>query len=76
MIIDQDCFYYNGKLVREFIDILSSNGEDLDRGKFKGSFRQMNNLDGKGEIDIKAIRDYTKLNSEGEGELIGIEVVK
>ncbi|WP_338114465.1 M56 family metallopeptidase [Tissierella carlieri] len=73
---DQDCFYYNGKLVREFIDILSSNGEDLDRGKFKGSFRQMNNLDGKGEIDIKAIRDYTKLNSEGEGELIGIEVVK
>lgn len=73
---DQDCFYYNGKLVREFIDILSSNGEDLDRGNFKGSFRQMDNLDGKGEIDIKAIRDYTKLNSEGEGELIGIEVVK
>ncbi len=72
----QNCLYYDGKLVREFIDILSSNGEALESGKFKGSMRQFGSPDGKGEVDIKAVRDYTKLNADGEGELIGIEVVK
>lgn len=71
----QDCFYYNGKLVRSFIDILSSNGEALSSGKFKGSMRQINNPDGKGEVDIKAVRDYTKPKAGGEGKLIGVEVV-
>ncbi|WP_019534631.1 M56 family metallopeptidase [Paenibacillus ginsengihumi] len=69
----KDRLYYNGKLVREFIDILSSNGEELESGKFEGSMRQMNRPDGK--VDIKAVRDYKKLNAEGEGKLIGIEVV-
>lgn len=72
----QNCFYYNGKLVRSFIDILSSNGEALSSGKFKGSMRQINNPDGKGEVDIKAVRDYTKPNAGGEGKLLGVEVVK
>lgn len=72
----QNCLYYNGKLVREFIDILSSNGEALESGKFKGAMRQLNSPDGKGEVDIKAVRDYTKLDADGLGELIGVEVVK
>ena len=72
----QNCLYYNGKLVREFIDILSSNGEALESGKFKGSMRQFNSPDGKGEVDIKAVRDYTKLNADGQGELTGIKVIK
>ena len=72
----QNCLYYNGKLVREFIDILSSNGEALESGKFKGAMRQFSNPDGKGKVDIKAVRDYTKLNADGIGELIGVEVIK
>ncbi len=73
---EKNCFYYDGKLVREFMDILSSNGEALESGKFKGSMRQLMSPDGKGEVNIRAVRDYTKLNADGEGELIGIEVVK
>ncbi len=73
---EKDYFYYNGKLVREFVDILSSNGEALEGGKFHGSMRQLGNPNGEGEVNVKAVRDYTKLNADGEGELIGIEVVK
>lgn len=73
---EKDCFTYNGKLVGEFMDILWSNGEALESGNFKGSIRQLSSPDGKGEVNIKAVRDYTKLNTDGEGELIGIEVVK
>lgn len=70
----QDCFYYNGKLVLQFVDVLASNGESFSSGKFKGSMRQVGNPDG--EIEIKAVRDYTKLDANGYGTLIGIEVVK
>ncbi len=70
----QDCFYYNGKLVRQFIDVLASNGESFSGGKFKGAMRQMGNPDG--EIKIEAVRDYTKPDANGYGALIGIEVVK
>ena len=73
---EKDYLYYNGKLVRTFLDVLSSNGEALESGKFKGSIRQWSNLDDKGDVRIKAVRDYTKLNANGEGELTGIEVVK
>ncbi|MNP56054.1 hypothetical protein D3C76_1507480 [compost metagenome] len=71
----QDRFYYNGKLVQEFIDVLSSNGEDFEGGKFEGSMRMINNPDETGKVKIKTVRDYTKPNSEGEGKLMGIEVV-
>jgi hypothetical protein len=70
----KDCFYYDGKLVRQFVDILSSNGEPLSGGKFKGSMRQMGSPDG--EIEIEAVRDYTKPDTNGYGALIGIVVVK
>lgn len=70
----KDCFYYDGKLVRQFVDILASNGEPLSSGKFKGSMRQMGKPEGK--IEIVAVRDYTKLDADGYGTLIGIEIVK
>ncbi|WP_185602027.1 M56 family metallopeptidase [Paenibacillus sp. 598K] len=73
---EKDNFYYNGKLVRTFVDILSSNGEAMDSGKFQGSINQWISSDDKGEIDVKAVRDYNKPNGNGEGELIGIEIVK
>lgn len=68
----KDYFYYNGKLVREFLDIISSNGEVMDSGKFQGSIRQIYNPDDKGEINIQTVRDYT---ADGEGKLTGIEIV-
>lgn len=70
----QDCFYYNGKLVRQFVDVLASNGESFSGGKFKGAMRQMGNPNG--EIEIEAVRDYIKPDANGYGALIGVEVVK
>lgn len=69
----QDRLYYNGKLVRYFIDILSSNGESLTGGKFKGSIRQINSPDGKGEVDVYTVRDYGKLDAEGSGTLTDVK---
>ena len=68
---DQNCFYYNGKLVRFFFDGFYSNGESLTGGAFSGSMRQMNNENG--EIDIHTVRDYTQLDADRYGKLIGIE---
>lgn len=68
----QDCFYYNGKLVRQFIDILTSNGESLTSGKFKGSMRQINSPAGKGEVDVYTVRDYEKPDADGNGTLTGV----
>ncbi len=66
------CLYYNGKLVRYFTDIMSSNGETFSSGNFKGSMRQINNSDGKGEVDVYAARDYGKPDADGNGTLTGI----
>jgi hypothetical protein len=66
-----NCFYYGGKLVRFFMDVFYSNGKSLTGGEFSGSMRQMNNANG--EIDIHTVRDYTQLDVDGYGKLIGIE---
>ncbi|MDR2571472.1 MAG: hypothetical protein LBD23_14435 [Oscillospiraceae bacterium] len=68
---NQNCFYYNGKLVRFFMDVFFSNGKSLTGGEFSGSMRQMNNENG--EIDIHTVRDFTQLGADGYGKLIGIE---
>lgn len=68
----EDRLYYNGKLVLEFMDILSSNGESLEGGKFSGSMRNWNNPDNKGEVSVKTVRDYTTPNAYGEGKLLKI----
>ena len=67
----QDCFYYNGKLVRQFVDVLASNGEALESGKFKGSMRSMSNEEG--TIDVYAVRDYSTIDADGNGELTGVK---
>jgi len=67
-----DSFYYNGKLVRILFDVMASNGEDLSGGEFSGTMRQL--INDNGEIDIYAVRDYTQLDEDGYGKLIGIEV--
>ena len=70
---NKDCFYYKGKLVREFIDVMQSNGESLSSGKFKGTIRQISNSRGEGEIDVSTIRDYEKKDEFGNGTLLEIK---
>jgi len=64
-------WYFNGEKVRYFRDILTSNGESLDGGKFNGSIRALGN--GNGTVDIYTVRDYQNLNASGYGTLTGIE---
>lgn len=64
--------YYQGKLVREFLDIMATNGEDLSGGKFSGTISQLCN--DYGEININTVRDFTTLDKNGYGKLTGIEV--
>lgn len=52
---------------------MQSNGKSFDSGEFKGIMRQLHNLDGKGEIDVYAVRDYGQPDSQGNGTLIGVK---
>ena len=70
----QDRLYYNGKSVRIFWDTMGSNGESLTGGQFSGSARIKNSADG--EIDISVIRDFSELDGNGYGKLVGIEVME
>ncbi|MCM1474296.1 MAG: M56 family metallopeptidase [Muribaculaceae bacterium] len=63
-------WYFNGEKVRQFRDILTSNGEDLTSGKFHGSIRT---LSGNGTVDIYTVRDFSNLNSDGNGTLIDVK---
>lgn len=63
-------WYFNGEKVRFFRDILTSNGESLTNGKFKGTMRT---LGGNGTVDIYTVRDFSNLDASGNGTLIGIE---
>lgn len=68
---DNDQLFFNGEKVRYFQDVLTSNGEDLTSGKFKGEMRTLESETG--TIDICSIRDYSRLDSDKHGTLIGIE---
>lgn len=67
----QEQWYFNGEKVRYFWDILTSNGESLDGGKFSGAIRTFGNENG--TVDIYTLRDYQNLNVSGNGTLMGIE---
>ena len=68
---DSDQLFFNGEKVRYFQDVLTSNGENLTSGKFKGEMRTLGN--GTGTVDIYSIRDYSRPDSEKHGTLTGIE---
>ena len=68
---DNDQLFFNGEKVRYFQDVLTSNGEDLTSGKFKGEMRTLES--GTGAVDIYSIRDYSRLDSEKHGTLTGIK---
>ena len=64
-------WYLGDEKVRFCRDILTSNGESLTGGKFKGAMRTFESTDG--TIDIYTVRDFANLNDLGYGTLTGIE---
>ena len=66
-----DQWYYNGEKVRLFQDVLTSNGERLTGGKFKGSLRTL--WSEGGSIDIYTVRDFANPDISGNGTLTGIQ---
>ena len=69
--IKNDQWYFNGEKVRFFRDVLTSNGEGLTSGKFKGSMRVLGSADG--TVDIYTVRDFAHPDTSGNGTLTGIE---
>lgn len=67
---EEDQWYFHGERVRYFRDVLTSNGEPLSSGKFKGSMRT---LSGNGTVDIYTVRDFGKPDGEGKGTLTDIK---
>lgn len=69
----EDQWYFNGEKVRYFRNVLTSNGENLTNGKFKGTMRSFGSEDG--NIAIQTIRDFTNLNISGNGTLTSVEKI-
>lgn len=66
-----DQWYFNGEKVRIFQDVLTSNGESLTGGNFRGAIRTMGSADG--TIDIYTVRDFTNPDANGYGTLTDVE---
>ena len=69
--IKNDQWYFNGEKVRFFWDVLTSNGEDMTGGRFKGAIRTLGSADG--TVDIYTVRDFSHPDASGNGTLTGIE---
>lgn len=66
-----DQWYLGDEKVRYFRDILTSNGERLSSGRFRGSMRSFGSEEG--TVDVYTVRDYGKVNAQGYGTLTGLE---
>lgn len=69
--IKNDQWYFNGEKVRFFWDVLTSNGEDMTGGRFKGAIRTLGSADG--TVDIYTVRDFSRPDASGNGTLTGVE---
>lgn len=69
--IKNDQWYFHGEKVRFFQDVLTSNGEGLTSGRFKGTIRTLGSADG--TVDIYTVRDFAHPDASGNGTLTGIE---
>lgn len=58
---EKDQWYFNGEEVRYFRDVLTSNGESLTSGKFRGEMRTLGS--GVGTIDILLTNNINKIVS-------------
>lgn len=72
--VKSDQWYLGDEKVRYFRDILTSNGESLGSGRFRGVIRSFGNENG--TVDVYMIRDYERVNASGYGTLTGIEAVE
>ncbi|MDE7310380.1 MAG: hypothetical protein K2N87_01980 [Eubacterium sp.] len=66
-----DQWFFHGERVRRFEDILLSNGQAPGSGNFSGSIRS--SFDENGSVDIYTVRDFTRLNENGDGTLTAIK---
>lgn len=64
-------WYYHGKKVRYFLDVLTSNGKKPDSGEFKGAIR--NFYGDEGTVDIHTVRDFHTPDENGNGTLTAVE---
>lgn len=70
----EDQLYYNGQRVRDFLDVKQSNGASFSSGDFHGV---MTHIAGeRGEVDVRTIRNYGEPDAEGNGKLIGVQVIE
>ena len=69
--VKHDQWYFHGEKVRLFQDVLTSNGEGLTSGKFRGALRTSESADG--TVDIYTVRDFSRPDASGNGTLIGVE---
>lgn len=68
---DHEKWYFSGKKVRFFLDILNSNGKSPNGGEFQGAIRQWWEDDG--AVDIYTVRDFSKLDDDGNGTLKAVK---
>ena len=71
---ERDLMFYGDRQVHILKDIRKSNGEEPGSGKFAGELTQLVYDDG--EVDVTIIRDYEHPNAEGDGGIIGVNVVE
>ena len=64
-------WYFKGEKVRWFLDVLTSNGEKLSGGGFRGTIRSYWQDDG--TADICTVRNFRMQNAEGYGTLTGVK---
>lgn len=64
-------WYYRGKKVRYFLDILTSNGKKPDGGEFEGAMRIFNGDEG--TVDIYTVRDFHTPDAQGNGTLTAVK---
>ncbi|HCT91691.1 MAG TPA: hypothetical protein DF613_09990 [Lachnospiraceae bacterium] len=68
---DSEQWYYKGKKVRYFLDVLTSNGKSLNGGEFKGDVRMYNGDEG--TVAIYTVRDFGTPNADGNGTLTAVK---
>lgn len=67
-----DQWYFKGEKVYHFLDVLRSNGESFNGGKFEGVMRTFGSNDG--TVKICTVRDYDDVDEFGYGKLVDVVV--
>lgn len=71
---EEDQWYFNGEKVCFFRDVLTSNGESLSGGGFRGAMRILSSAEG--TVRIETVRDFTRRDFQGYGTLMDIQIIE